>query len=288
MTKSDLPVPNLFLIGAQKGGSTTLSRHLSQHPDIRFFSRKEPNLFSADTVDECKTRLRAAKQKTGDQTYHLDGSVDYTRYPLRAHVPNNIATLCDPQAVKFIYILRNPFDRAVSEYYWKRERYGEYVPIEEALSDTSQYVLTSSYDIQIERFLGTFDRSQFLFVKFDDYYADPNAGFAPVCDFLGLAPIAIDNPDRAWGKTDKVETKEPRFEALNRFLYNNNAVRDVIKAAMPDRMLRRTTAFLSKPVPRQQEPEGMRDRMLSGVFADSIARTETLTGLDLSDWKVAA
>ncbi len=37
--------PNLFIVGAPKGGTTTLWRYLDQHPDVFMSPEKEPNFF---------------------------------------------------------------------------------------------------------------------------------------------------------------------------------------------------------------------------------------------------
>ena len=279
--------PNLFLIGAQKGGSSTLARHLIEHPDIRFYSIKEPHFFRGAQVEACAAALHAATAPQTQERYFLDASVDYARYPLVPHVARNIFEICGPHDPKFIYILRNPLDRAVSEYFWKRERYGEYRPIEEALSAESQYIATSQYDLQIAQYLEHFDRDAFCFVKFDDYFADINAAYADLCVWLkiGIRPVA--GRDVVRGATDKAMTKQARFRALNRIAYASPRLRAALKSVLPHRALKRTTTLLSKPVRREEIPAALKVRAHEQFFGDSIENTERLTGLDLSDWKSA-
>lgn len=280
--------PNLFLIGAQKGGSSTLARHLVAHPDVRFYSIKEPHFFRGARVGDCIAALQAQPSPETGEAYFLDASVDYARFPLVPHVARNICEICGPQDPRFIYILRNPLDRAVSEYFWKRERYGEYRPIEEALSATSQYVATSRYDLQIAQYLEHFDRASFHFVKFDDYFADINAGYADLCAWLKIAIVPVADRDVVRGATDKAMTKEARFRALNRIAYASPRLRAALKSALPHRVLRRVTSLLSKPVNREAIPAALRARARDQFFGDSIANTERLTGLDLSDWKAGS
>ena len=54
------PHPNLFLIGAQKGGSSTLAHQMARHPAIAFFSKKEPNFFREADPDACRAAIAAA------------------------------------------------------------------------------------------------------------------------------------------------------------------------------------------------------------------------------------
>ena len=45
-----MPIPDFFLVGAPKCGTTALHTYLSRHPDIGMARAKEPNFFAADTV----------------------------------------------------------------------------------------------------------------------------------------------------------------------------------------------------------------------------------------------
>ena len=42
-----MPLPNLFVIGAPKCGTTSLHRYLDQHPRISMSAVKEPKFFLA-------------------------------------------------------------------------------------------------------------------------------------------------------------------------------------------------------------------------------------------------
>ena len=41
-------LPNFFIVGAAKSGTTSLYHHLCQHPDVFMSPVKEPNFFSGD------------------------------------------------------------------------------------------------------------------------------------------------------------------------------------------------------------------------------------------------
>src|ERR1700733_1529222 len=43
-----MPLPNLFIIGAPKCGTTSLHRYLDQHPGISMSTVKEPKFFLTD------------------------------------------------------------------------------------------------------------------------------------------------------------------------------------------------------------------------------------------------
>ncbi len=43
-----VPLPNLFVVGAPKSGTTALHRYLDQHPQVAMSAVKEPKFFLAD------------------------------------------------------------------------------------------------------------------------------------------------------------------------------------------------------------------------------------------------
>jgi len=43
-------LPNFFIVGAAKSGTTSLYHHLCQHPDIFMSPAKEPGYFSREKV----------------------------------------------------------------------------------------------------------------------------------------------------------------------------------------------------------------------------------------------
>lgn len=281
-------LPNLFLIGAAKGGSTTFASHLKDHPDIAFFTGKEPNLFNEPSPEACRARLqeRLENRKTPlpEVSYLLDASVNYSQYPKFSNVPANIAEICGRESPRFLYMMRNPVDRAISQYFWRRERYAEDIPPEEALDPDSQYVQSSRYDLQIERYLSIFSKAQFRFLDFDSYYADVAGEYAAVCRWLGIDDTHLPKLDLHRGATNKKTTRSSRFPLVNRIARSSPALRRIAKSLLPYKHQLQFTQALSKSVPREDIAPEVRARLADG-FADSIARTEALTGLDLSAWK---
>ncbi len=277
--------PNLFLIGAAKGGSTSFAFHLNDHPDIAFFAGtdKEPDIFTKDTVEACQARLEALAAQAPTARYLLDASVNYTQYPKFQNVPAQIAALCGREAPRFLYMIRNPVDRAISQYFWRRERYGEDRSPEEAIVPGTQYVDTGRYDLQIEQYLSVFSPEQVRFVVFDQYFADVPGEYAATCRWLGIDDSHSPDVTRVRGATNKKISRQSRMPALNRVARATPALRRAVKSLLPHKRQLQLTRALSKEVPRPEITPEIRAH-LTGLFAESIARTEALTGLDLSLW----
>lgn len=109
-------LPNLFIPGAAKSGTSSLHLYLGQHPDIFMSRRKEPHFFSHDkrylSSDGRKKYLDLFANTTEFQ-YRGESSTGYMVFPgVIERIKNEVE---DP---KFIFVLRNPVDRAYSHYWW--------------------------------------------------------------------------------------------------------------------------------------------------------------------------
>lgn len=278
-------LPNLFLIGAQKGGSTYLASLLEASPDIAFFAGKEPNIFNRDTPDACRKVLR---ELAGDQQaakYLLDASVNYTRHPYFPETAANLKAVLGDAGPRFIYILRDPVERMISHYFFNRERWGEGLSFNEAITTDDRYVWPGRYDVQIERFLAQFPRGSFYFLTFDALVAAPQQELSRLMHWLGARiPDVLPPAGHARNATDKRFTRSPRYPALNR-LVRGNPLLHRLATALPVRWQARLNRIFNQPVPREEIPHSLRCELYRRHFADSVAKAQALTGLDLSAWQ---
>lgn len=155
-----LCLPNVFLIGASKAGTTSISRYLDQHPHIFFVGRsvyrsgptkkikqhKEVHRFDRRTygwtLSELFKSLSIPLPNVADNLlgmkFHLFHEmassppmphpqctlIHYTPHYLYAPtVPQDIKNLMpQPDQLKFIVLLREPVARALSSYWFKKSR----------------------------------------------------------------------------------------------------------------------------------------------------------------------
>lgn len=274
--------PNLFIIGTQKGGSTSLYHHLSKHPDIGTFREKECNLFM-EGVDIPK-HLAALGAPSGGDRYLLDGSINYCRYPRHGGVPERILEHVGRDTPRFIYTMRNPVDRLISQYYWNSERYGEHRDLLTAAEKDDTYVATGQYDMQMAQYLQHFAMDQFLFVQFETFRAAPEAEVNRVLDWLGLSHIDI-NTEIQLASTSTKTTRSLRLPGLHALVSGTPALRRAVQGMLSDRMIRRLNRLLSREVARQPVDAAVRRELLERYFLESINNTEQMLGLDLSSWK---
>src|SRR5689334_1024989 len=123
-------LPNTFIVGVQKAGTTTLDDWLAQHPQIYCYeSLKDVHLFARfKSKEEIKERLKKEPAPYKNQPVILQSAVNYIFYP---QLLSGIAEF--DASAKLILILRDPVARAISSYSYFKKMLREIRPVEEAL-----------------------------------------------------------------------------------------------------------------------------------------------------------
>lgn len=208
--------PDFLVIGAQKSGTTSLHRYLIEHPCIRWANTKEVHFFNnAYTLGVSwylaqfpwRWETRAAGRRRGERTAVGEATPEYLFHP---RVPARVHAF--GPGMRLIAVLRDPVDRAYSQYQMQVRKRGETRTFEELL-DLEQvelpqelnridadpayvspiglrrsYVSRGRYAEQFERWLPLFPREQFLILTSEELSADPPSTVGRVTDFLGLPP----------------------------------------------------------------------------------------------------
>ncbi|MCH2172911.1 sulfotransferase [Myxococcota bacterium] len=205
--------PHFSIIGAQKSGTTSLHYYLDQHPDVFMAPQKETNLLLPDTHDPVpyssveplfygtsnheKRRmmsddeiLRRMLVKYKDERLIGEASPYYTFAPIAGgEVPERTARI--RPGMKFVYSLRNPLERIISNHEHDRgnhERAG--APIRESIDSrvfTHSHLLDASlYWFQLSRYLLHFPSEQIHVVILEELSSHPDRELADLCRFLQL------------------------------------------------------------------------------------------------------
>jgi len=224
-------LPDFIVIGAAKSGTTSLYGALSDHPLVvpcvtgegHFDMTKEVHFFDYNFYrgeDWYRSHFPLAQERLEFAREHgrpfLTGeaSPSYISHPW---APRRIRKLLPD--VKLIAIFRNPVDRAYSQFKMSwREGVEDLESFEEATSREEErlrpeldrmsadpwysswnygcwsYLSRSRYAEQVERWLGLFPRDQFLFLKAEDLFGEPERTLDTVCEFMGLSPYRPERP----------------------------------------------------------------------------------------------
>ena len=184
---SQLRMPDFFIIGAAKCGTTTLYKYLCRHPSVFMSTPKEMSFFSKDHVYaqglEWYAELFAAAKPT---QICGEASTTYTRWPHYQQTAQRLAAV-QPNA-KLVYIVRNPVDRLYS-FYAHRMRETVTESFEEFVAHTDEAVESGKYMAQIRQFFAEFDERQLLILFTDDLRDHPQLVLDDLGMFLGLSPF---------------------------------------------------------------------------------------------------
>ena len=80
---SDQRLPNLFIPGAGKSGTSSLHKYLNQHPDIYMSKNKEPHFFCHDDFNSKWEAYLQFYQEGIDKRYRGESSTGYMVFPKR-------------------------------------------------------------------------------------------------------------------------------------------------------------------------------------------------------------
>lgn len=186
-----------LIVGAQKSGTSALNNYLKTHPRLCLARKKEVHFFDNEQF--------FAGDDTNYSRYHAFFSPGFFKnicgeatpiYMYWYHAPRRIWEY-NP-AMKLIFILRNPIDRAFSAWNMEYQRKREFLPFSQAIRIESQrmrsalpfqhrvysYVDRGFYTDQIRRFWHFFPKNQTLFLKHEELQDDPQNTVNRVCNFL--------------------------------------------------------------------------------------------------------
>ena len=214
-------IPNLFIIGAPKTGTTALANSISQHDEIFISKLKEPTYFDARTFYDFKEDYPIksldkyldyfSAYEANNSKYKLDASV-FNMYSEKSI--NEILNL-SPDA-KFIILLRDPVDASVSMHKQRlkypsgrmRELSNDFMECWRMLPDRKsgkkfpkncrnrflfRYDLLYSYEKYIPYLLLKIQPENLFIGCYDEYKNDPILFFKSLFKFLGIKAIQVDN-----------------------------------------------------------------------------------------------
>ncbi len=212
-------LPDFLIIGAQRCGTTSLYRYLTQHPGVasvtwgkgaHFFDTSYANgvtWYRSHFPTRAYVRLLARR---GTPAAVGEASPYYLFHPL---VPTRAAELLPD--VRAIVLLRDPVARAYSHHSHEVARGFERLSFEEAIEREPErlagevermradaaytsfahqhhsYLSRGRYAEQLERWYAVVPRERVLVLESERFFADPDVGYRAVLEFLGLTPHSL-------------------------------------------------------------------------------------------------
>lgn len=237
--------------GAARGGTTTLFKYFSSHPQISYAKRKELHYFNQENALE-NYRLKFAG--ISEEEYHRKFTpwIWSTKHRIEStpmymyveDVPKRVFGY-NPK-MKWILLLRNPVIRAYSNWAFHHKFKGHDLSFSQSIKNEldgtelrqiKHYIGKGKYAEQIKRIQKHFPKEQILLIKSERFFEDPKPELERVCHFLDIKPF------------------------VSPILHMNQSRADY-------------------SVMNKKEND-----LLQEVYKDEITKVEELTGWDCSDWR---
>jgi hypothetical protein len=315
-----MTMPNFFIIGAQKAGTTSLYHYLKQHPQVYMSPVKEPFFFNheigpgGEVITEsfggpdrsshpkCANlkEYRALFEGVRDEEAIGEASVLYIYAPgtaerIERHAPG----------AKAIALLRDPADRAYSAFKYALRLgaeplsdFAQALQEEEGrIRDNWHYALhyrrRGLYYVQLKRYYEVFGRERMEVWLYEDLKEDPVGVAQSVFRFVGVDDSFVPDTSSKHNPASVPKNEAARlairfmnatFPVVRKIVASAPVVRKIVPSAYKVRQLanRRILTEESPPL----DPE-VRARLMEG-YREDILRLQELIGRDLSAWLTGA
>ena len=290
-------LPNFIIIGAAKAGTTALYWYLAEHPQIFMSPLKETNYFAYGLDGKGRPlygnpavhRYPVKSLSEYEELFAEAGNAAAVgeASPIYLECPEAAGRIREslPRA-RIVCCLRNPVDRAYSDYQMYLRSVDRRLDPARDLSASAAWVHPDSHWMEISRYHGqllryydAFPREQIHVFLFDDLRKNPLGVVQDLYRFLGV--------DHAFAPDFETPHNVGGIPA-NRFLeglLRNTAIKTALQPWVPTRAanwfrhLRTRNMRPSPPLPAELR------RQLTEAFRDDISKTSKLIGRSLAHWQ---
>jgi hypothetical protein len=297
-------MPNFLIIGAGKSGTTAMYHYLKQHPQIYMSPVKEPHFFaSAGGLPTFGGPIaQPPRRKVLDFNEYLalfDGVMNETAIG-EASVTNFRPESCVriqhylPDG-KFICVLRQPVDRAYSQFIYARREIWEpsnvfldayrAAPIRRRENWWPVLIYENQrwYNERLQDWFARFRKDQFRIYLYDDWLRKPLIIIQDIFGFLNVDTSFV--PDMSIRHN---VGRLPRSRALKLFVTQPNPIKTLAKLCVPPSLRHRWASAalkMNEITPPPLEPEIR--RQLTAEHREEILKLQDLIERDLSHWLTA-
>lgn len=305
-------LPDFLVVGAAKSGTTSLYHYLKEHPSIYLSFIKEVWFFSfkdhppqdngpALLGEMIITNLDEYRKLFADaRPEQLAGDICPSYLYTHLDTVKNIREVYggSHRKLKIVICLRNPVDRAYSQYMMFKRDNHEPLSFEEALKPEIiqerldngwnffyDYISFGMYYQQVSTFLHEFPNTKVIL--FEDFVRSRDAILLELMRFLEIEQIQLDA-----GKGFRYNVSGiPRYRKLDFLFSEMNPVNVVLKPIAKKMMSKharyklknriRNRFIVKRPMERET-----RDRLIS-IYRENILKLQNLVERDLSHWIAA-
>lgn len=280
-------------IGAQKCGTTWLAKMLKEHPQVYWKGGKEFNFFNDRFPFYTKTNynnyskgIKWYLEELGSKKGKIVGefSTNYMWDPLVAkRIKENFPK------TKIIAVLRDPVERAYSQYLFAGQLFYIAKDFDSALKKYPEFIERGMYYKQLKPYFDLFPKKNIKVIIYEDLKDKPIETIREVEKFLGIKDfIPKDYKEKSnvsvevrHNSINKIVTigHKVKNTKFGKFLWNFNATN-----ILSDKISSLILKYNSKPKTKPKISNSVRKK-LQKTFESDTKKLEKLISKDLSHWK---
>lgn len=296
--------PNFLIPGASRSGTTSLYHYLRDHPEIFMPENKEVRYFDRNDRYGDKEWYLEYFESVTDETAIGESSPPYFYESIVRDESGEYQGLTDNSItervlgvnseMKVLISLRNPVDRAYSQY-WKNRNNQDIddnksfrqVVEEEVLGERTPeetpacWLYKNKYPVHLKPWLENFPDDQIKIIIFDEWIHEPESILEEICEFL-----EVDSTHDFSDVLDEEKNSSKIYRSkILKYAYRKNPL---LKYIYRNHILDTRVEDLVKNFTHQSGYPDMSEETRKFVYEqlkDDIEETEELLGRDLDVWK---
>ena len=304
-------LPNFFIVGAAKSGTTSLYYYLKQHPEIFMPHIKEPLFFCFHDIPDHEFANVIYPNDPDEYIRDFQGYADlflkqagpkavgeasagYLFY-YKKTIQNIRKLLPDWENIKIIIILRNPVEASFSHYSMYQMRGDEIRTFEESLDNEKQVLSAGKgldtlvhfqrffYYSQVKAYLESFNHVRIYL--YDDLVRNQLETIQAMYTFLGVDSSYIPDMEIKYNATGT-----PKSEFIHNFLTKPNLLKKVLKPLVSmissdETIIRMIDLIKSKNLSTSKPLiNNVMKMRLTEYYREDILKLQKLIKRDLGHW----
>jgi len=294
-------LPNLFIPGAAKSGTTTLHELLNLHPEISMSKVKEPVFWNNKKFEKYIEQDWLNYKKLFVEKSKICGESTTSYMYYNSFIENINKNY--KKSPKFIFILRNPIDRYNSHFWWMKGLGLEKNKIKNVLNIESginfeeydyypkNYFQFGLYSKWIQRFIDNFGLENIKVITLEKLISNRLDTINSCFDFLGLKKLES-IPEKTSNKTTRIKYSflyhfirkssigKMNYTKIGKIFLSNKSI-DRIKNKLKDIITNwKTEEFEYEPL-QSEHRNHLKD---AGYFSD-VEKLKEIFDYSFNEWK---
>lgn len=256
--------PDFMIIGAMKAGTSTLYDQLARQDGVFMSALKEPAYFADDKVfARGEDWYRALFADAPKDALRGEASTHYTKLPT---FPLTVSRMQDMNLrPKFIYVIRNPVQRALSHYLHEVSQGIMTDDIIASFDSHPEMLAYGRYADQLRPFIDAFGLDNIFLTSLEQLKSDPDGELSKIGAHLGArAPLTWDHEARP----QNVSAERMRRLPFHSILVESRTSKVLRSALLPQSVRQKLRAARTMGAERPTLPDDLTQRLEAEFLKD--------------------